>query len=664
MVEQAQVGRGGAPGRKSARFAGVARRGAGRLLVAVSVVLAAPAAGQDAALPTTVVTATRFPTAPETVGSALTVITAEDLAARQAVLVSDVLREVPGLAVNRSGPMGSLTDVRIRGADANHTLVVIDGVKMNDPASTGLFRFEDLRTADVERIEILRGPQATLYGSNTIGGVVSITTKRGRGRPQAEAFGAGGSFRTLDGGVSLGAGDERVDGYVGISGLTTGGSNIASRGGEDDGYWNGTLNANVGLRPFEALELRGTLRWVEAENEYDDFGPDTRDGLLIPTDADLAERRSSVSGRAQAKLATLDGRLEHTLGFSGLSTRSDQLDRGDKTFEFDADRTILDYQANLFLDTTTLVQASHAFTFIAEWQRDDGRSSFAEFEAINNTGLVADWRVTFLDRLTLSAGLRYDVNDQFEDFLSPRITGSYVIPETGTRLRASWGRGVQNPTLVELFGFFANFQGNPDLEPEQSTGWDAGVEQSLLGGRLTISAGVFRNEIEDFVGSELDPATGDFRPVNLEGRTDTQGLELAARARLLRELELRAAYTLTDTDDPDGDQLARRPRHVGSLGLTWSALADRDGRARLRVDLAARYNGSQEDNVFTPAFAQGRRVLDDFWLVDAAASYELLPGLAVVGRVQNLLDQDYEEAFGYRGSGLGAFLGLRGRLAF
>ncbi len=641
------------------------RRRALRLGVAASVLAAATgaASAQEAGgrLPELVVTATRYPVAPETVGSALTVITAEDLATRQTEFVTDILREVPGLAVSAPGPRGSLSAVRIRGAEGNHTLVVIDGVKMNDPASTGLFRFEDLRAADIERIEILRGPQATLYGSNTIGGVVNITTRRGKGAPELRVSAAGGSFGTGEGAVSIGGGDARWDAYLGLSGVRSGGTNVAPRGGEDDGYWQGLLNANLGLRPTENLEIRGVLRWLRAENDYDDFGPDTREGFLIPTDADLADRRSSLSGRLQGKLALFEGQWEHTLGVSALSTESDQLAGGNSTFRFDAERTILDYQSTIQFDTSALVNASHGLTFLAEWQRDDGVSSFAALEATDNLGLVGDYRVTLLDRLTLSAGLRYDVNEQFDDFVSPRLTAALAIPESATKLRASWGRGIQNPSLTELFGFFANFRGNPDLEPEQSTGWDVGIEQSLLAGRVAVSLGYFRNEIDEFIGSEFDPGTGTFRPVNLPGETDTQGIETALAARILDDLELRAAYTYLDTDGIDGRQLDRRSPHVASLGLTWRFAPDADGRRRGTVDLAARYNGSQKDTVFTPAFAQARRTLDDFWLVQASAAFEVLPGVTLFGRVENLLDETYEEAFGFRGSGLGVFVGLSSR---
>ena len=258
-----------------------------------------PEAGTDT--PPVVVTATRYPVDPRTVGSSITVIDAEELEEKQNRVVSDILRDVPGVAVSRSGPVGTLTQVRIRGAESNQTLVIIDGVKVNDPAGGNEFDFANLLSNDIERIEVLRGPQATLYGSNTIGGVINIITKRGKGPVTANLRAEAGSFYTVDGGASVGGGTDTVNAYLGVSGYRTAGTNISENGGEDDGYWNNTVDASIGVTPLDNVELTGTLRNVESRLQFDDFGPDTRDGFLIATDADQENRRSQLSGRAQGK---------------------------------------------------------------------------------------------------------------------------------------------------------------------------------------------------------------------------------------------------------------------------------------------------------------------------------------------------------------------------
>ncbi|MFO1153914.1 MAG: TonB-dependent receptor plug domain-containing protein [Rhodospirillales bacterium] len=265
-----------------------------------------PAADADS--PTVVVTATRYPVDAATVGSSISVITAEDLQQQQTRFVSDILREVPGVAVNRSGTFGSLTQVRIRGAEGNQTLVIIDGVEVNDPANGDEYDFGNLLASDIERIEILRGPQSILYGSNSIGGVINIITKRGTGGVTMTGRGEGGSFGTFNGGGSIGGRNEKVNAYVGLSGYSTEGINISPQGSEDDGYDNATLNSSFGVKPLENLELTGSLRYVWGNLQYDGFGDATNSaGFIVSNDADEEAKTTALSGRAQAKLTLFDG---------------------------------------------------------------------------------------------------------------------------------------------------------------------------------------------------------------------------------------------------------------------------------------------------------------------------------------------------------------------
>lgn len=648
------------------------------LIAAAAMTVSIPALADDEGLPaaeratpTVVVTATRYAVEAETVGSAVTVISEQELQQQQTRFVSDILRDVPGVAVNRSGTFGTATQVRIRGAEGNHTLVIIDGVEVNDPGGGNEFDFGDLLASDIERIEVLRGPQAILYGSNTIGGVINIVTKRGKGVPKVTARAEGGSFHTFDGASSISGGDETVNGYLGLSGFRTAGINISESGGENDGYENMTLNSRVNVKPFELLELSGTLRYVDAELQSDDFGAvSDSDGFIIPNDADEVDERTSLSGRAQAKLTLFDGVFENTVGYSGLRTTSKTESNGAENFNFNAQTNTVDYQGNVFFDTPAFADASHALTFLYERQQQTGDnfstfSGYSNFDSIINNGYAAEYRLGLWERVFLTGGARYDQNNKFEDFTSPRVTGAFLIPETDSRLHASWGKGVQNPTLTELFGFFANFVGNPDLEPENSTGWDVGVEQSFLDKRLVVDATYFNNRIKDFISSEFDAALGASRPINLDGTSKIQGVEVAATAKIMDGLTLKASYTYTDGEDPDGDELVRRPPHLASTSLNYAFLKDDEGRRRANVNLNVDYNGSQKDFVFrSPTFERSTRTLDDYWLVNFAASYEFLPGLAVVGRIENLFDQDYEEVYGYRSPGIGAFAALRGQITF
>lgn len=641
--------------------------------VAHAQIVQLPAA--DADVPPVVVTATRFPVEAETVGSAVTVIEARELEQQQTRFVSDILRQVPGLAVSRTGVVGGLTQVRIRGAEGNHTLVIIDGVRVNDPASGNEFNFADLLASDIERIEVLRGPQATLFGSNTIGGVINIITKRGQKGLTVTGRAEGGSFHTFDGGASIGGSDGTVSGFLGLSGYRTAGVNIAPKGGENDGYDNITLNSNISAKPIEQLEISGTIRYVDADFQYDGFGPNTRNGFFIPTDADRVAKISTLSMRPQAKLTLFDGAFESIVGYSGLRTKSNQYTNNDRTFRFNADVNSVDYQGNVFFDTPEIADASHAITFIFDRRQETGDnfskgSAFfpsrgANFDSIITRGFVGEYRLGLWERLFLTGGARYEDSNKFENRTSPRFTAAYLLRETGTRLHGSWGKGTQNPTLTELFGFFDTFVGNPDLKPENGKGWDVGVEQSLLDKRLVVDVTYFNNRIRDFISSQFIASLGKSQPINLSGTTKIWGVEVSGTAHLYEGLTLRAAYTYTNGEDANGDELVRRAPHIGSAALNYAFLEDHEGRKRANVNVNIAYNGSQEDFVFSPPFfTRSRKSLDAYWLVNLAASYEFLPGIAVVGRIENLLNEDYEQVYGYQNPGIGAYAGLRGQLTF
>lgn len=627
-------------------------------------------AGTAATLPETVVTATRYAVDPRTVGSAITVITAEDLRQKQTQFVSEILRDVPGVSVNRTGVVGGLTTVNIRGAEGNHTQVIIDGVEVNVPSDGNAFDFGDLTAADIERIEVLRGPQATLYGSNTIGGVINIITKRGEGPVTGTFRAEGGSFYTFDGGTSLGGATDLVDFYLGASGIRTAGVNVSENGGENDGYWGSTINAKLGVNPLENLEFDGSLRYNVNRQQFDDFGPDTRRGFQIATDADQESKDHLISGRLQGKLTLFDGTLEQIVGFSGLKSLRNGFDDGDKNFEFDSQRTTVDYQANLFFETPEVFDATHGLTFLYERQDETGRNTGpdfftgenqeVDFDTISTNSFVGEYRIGLWDRLFITAGVRYDDNDTFDDFVSPRFTASYEVRETGTRFHGSWGKGVQNPTLTELFGFFADFIPNPELQPEESRGWDAGVEQSFLDERIVADVTYFNNRITDIIADEFvaGPPSG-LRPINLDGTTKIQGVETTLTAEIIDGLTANGTYTFTDAEDPEGNQLVRRPKHSASGSVNYAFLADEAGRDRANVNLTVRYRGNQRERVFTPTFDSTFETLGDATLVNVAGSYEFYPGLTAIARVENLLDDTTQQAFGFETNGIGAFAGIR-----
>jgi vitamin B12 transporter len=638
---------------------------------------AAPGTAPTLALPEISVTATRTPRRIDEIGSALTVITREELENRQTLAVSDALRSVPGVSVTRTGPLGTLTEVRIRGAEANQTLVLIDGIQVNDPANGLAFDFGNLLVGDIERIEVLRGPQSALYGSEAIGGVVNIVTHRGDGPIGGRASVEAGSFGTVEALASVDGGDDDYAFNISANALRTEGVNISDFGDEDDGFRNLTLNATGRYSPTDFLrfDLAGRYTDSRVDNDPADtalappffitpVNPDTF-GRIVDSSIDQTETEQAFAN-AQATLSLFDGRWEQIVG---ASIYDSVLEFESSTFgpSF-AEGTLfnLDYQSNVYLDTPEFAGAEHVFTILAEREEID-------FSNINQTGrnfvdysIVGQYQVSLIDRIFLTGSVRHDFNDLFEDDTTYRATAAYLLERTGTRFHASYGTGTQQPTPIELFGFgIGTFFGNPDLRPETSRGWDIGVEQSFLDDRLALDATYFENDIEDEInGFFFDPQLGGFTAVNRPGTSETRGVELTATWRdVLHGLDLSGSYTYTDATQPFSDadgspgtfRQIRQPMHTGNFTANYRFL---DGRANL--NLSVDYVGERRDIFFRLPAAPNEVVeLDAYTLVDLAASYRLSDNVELFGRIENLLDEDYEEVFDFNQPGIGAFAGIR-----
>ncbi|WP_185983283.1 TonB-dependent receptor plug domain-containing protein [Aureimonas mangrovi] len=623
------------------------------LSLSASAALPSLASAQEAApfslqLDEVVVSANLVPTPLTKVGSAVTAVEGEELEHRQTRLVSDVLREIPGVAVNRAGPVGQFTQVRIRGSESNQTLVLIDGIRVNDPSADSEFDFAHLLAQEVERVEVLRGPQSALYGSDAIGGVINIVTRRGSGAPTVRIRAEGGSFGTAMGQASVSAGDETYDFIASGAGYRTDGISIASeaRGNsERDGYENATGFAKLNLRPSEIFELSLVGRYVDYKADGDDFF-----GGIGAVDADIETDGKQFFGRAEGKLSLLDGRWDHIFGLG--YTRNERDTTTETTpYGFTGETRRVDYQTNFSFDTPALFDTTHISTFAIQHEENSAVSenAFSSFDrTIDTTGFVGQHQVTFADRLSLTGSLRHDDNDIFEDADTYRLTGAYSFLETGTKLRASFGTGVKNPTLYELYGYSEDYRGNPDLQPEEARGWDVGIDQTLWDGLAFIEATYFDQRIENLITGSGQTS------INLPGESKIDGVELGLTLQLLDGLTARAAYTRTNGEDADGDELVRRPRDIASLNLDYRFGEEE----RAGVNLGIIYNGSQKDLFFDEFFASQVVELDSYVLVNVAGSYRLTDNAEIYGRVENLFDEGYEEVFTYGTPGRAAYAGL------
>ncbi len=607
-----------------------------------------------------VVTASREPRAAREVGSTLSWLDAQTIAARETPFAPELLREIPGVSVNRGGPVGGLTQVRMRGSEGNHTLVLIDGIEANDPAFSSEFNFASLQTLGLDHIEVLRGPQSALYGSDAVGGVISLRSAlpdAGERRFRADI--SGGSHATARTGVSGAIGGEVVSASLSASQYESAGINASQSGNEKDGFRTRTLNGLLQAALQDNLTTRLVLRQTDSEVEEDtqDFNfPYTEtQGLLIDSanETDFHQRY----GLAEVTHGAAGDPFVQRLAISYAGTNNHFRDRGQTTAASRGTRRKAEYDASLHFGTDRL---THTVTAGLQHEELLFRYRAADFAAANQnrtddqTSGVLEYALGFDDRFWLSLSGRHDRNDRFEDATTWRGTASWLLPTAGTRLHASIGEGIANPGFFELFGFIpSSFVGNNRLQPETSQGFDIGIEQSLFDGAVLIDLTAFSADLRDEITTEFDPNFNS-TPVNLAGKSERQGVEVLLQAELNDTWSIFSGYTFVDAEDRDGLEEVRRPRHSGNLNVNY-----RFGEGRGNVNLGTIVNGRQLDNEFVFSTQADRVTLDGFVLVNLAASWAASEHLTVYARIDNLLDEQYEELFSFRSPGRTGYLGVR-----
>lgn len=609
-----------------------------------------PPPPQEQVLPELVVTATRVETPAEQIGSSVTVITAEEIEKSQKQSVAEILRTVPGLDVVRSGGPGQSVSIFTRGTESNHTLVLIDGIEAVDPSVPGnQFDFSALQVDDIERIEIVRGPQSTLYGSDAIGGVIQIFTRRGanaRSHAQVE----GGSFGSHAGRGGVHGGDEYVAYGMTFNLQETDGVSAFSGGEEDDAYENTTLSAYVNAKPSDESTLDFSLRRIEFDTNIDNFDSTT---FAFADDSDTQLHTEQWLARAQGGYRLLDGRWNQRLGLSWTDHDRESEngpEPGNTTLsmsEFSGRKTKFDWVHDFKLDTANVL------TFGLETEKEKAQLSGDQNPETGTDGIFLQDQISFTDEFFATVGVRRDKHDDFGSETTYRIAPAYLLKDTDTRLRASYGTGFKAPSLSELYESFAPFfLANSDLKPERSRGWDLGVEQGLLDGDVRLTATYFHNNIEDLITSVSDPVTftGSFDNVD---EAETKGYELSGRFKVLPELSVGIEYTHTKaTDETTGEDLLRRPRKKAMLFADWQALPE------LGVNLTGRHIGERDDMNFD-VFPFQRVTLDSYNVFDLAFAYTVNTDWTLQTRVENAFDEGYEEAFGLGTQGRAWYAGVR-----
>ena len=612
-----------------------------------------------------VVTASLEPVSINDVASSITIISREQIEQKQVKYLADLLRDVPGFSVSQAGGVGAQTQVRVRGAEANHMLVLVDGIRANDPASADEYQFQYATTANIERIEIIRGPQSSIWGSDAMAGVINIIRSKDARESWLSGSAEGGSFSSFDGAVDGGLSRENFRLQGGISYATTNGINIARAGDEKDGSDNTTANAGLEWDLGDAWTLVASGQYVDAESQFDDV-----DFYVtgLPTDTDRETRAERTYLRGELRFKPTGSRWSGSASIN--YTDSDNKNFYDGVFNSSTAAQVVDARArgSVLLGEEQHHRLTAAFDYIDTDFSQRGEAlpwgDPNQDQSYDQTSLAAEYVGRPLEGLTWTLSGRYNDFSDFDDITTWQTAISYKATEV-IRLRGSIGTGFKAPTFTERYGFYPDqFIGNPDLKPEESTGWELGFDSRWAEQGVSFGAVYFhqnlRNEIGGFV---FDPDTFLFTAVNRDADSNRKGVEVTFGWQLLQHIDIAANYTYTDSTEPMADtdvRELRRPRHMGSLSVQYSFASDR-GYANLNLS----YTGKQYDVFFDPATFLSERVkMDSYTLLDLAGGWKITRSLELIARITNLTDEAYEDVLGYSTRGRGYFGGIRGRFDF
>jgi len=637
----------------------------------VSAIAGAQAASgaSDNPLQEVVVVANRAPTPLDRIGSSVTVLDLQDIQQSQAVITSDLLAQTPGISVSRTGGVGQPTSVFIRGAESDQTVVVIDGVVMNDPSAPGGgYDFQNLLIGDTSRIEILRGAQSTLYGSQAIGGVINIVTADPTQRAGGSASLEGGSHDTGYGTASLGGKSDslvwRIAGnYFGSSGIPSFDEYLGGR--RDCASQIGAAAGQVrfGFTPNLELDLRGY--YMQSRTDFD--GYDTPTGTF--GDDNEYAKNKQVIGYAGLTWHSSDRSLTQRVAAQYTDSEIREYDPeapmnlgspSTETFYGIGRNRRAEYQGTwVFSHTGQLVygaQYEHSTINTDTPAYDVTPSPIEKGVTINSAYVQGQYEVA--TGLTLTVGGRYDHHDVYGGHGTGQVAAAWALADHQTILRASFGQGFKAPSLYQLYSAY----GNPALQPETANSWDAGIERHVWNEQLVVSATYFERTSRDLINffdcTTPSPlcATDPFGYYANIDRSQARGVELVGTLKATSQLSFTANYTYVDVKDTSpgaatyGNQLPRRPQNLGNATATYV------WPFRLSTALAVRYSGPTYDD------AANTVPLGGYVLLDFRASLPIGERAELYGRVENLTDRHYETAYQYGTLGRSAYIG--GRIKF
>ncbi len=602
-----------------------------------------------------VVTGSSQPIASAEIGRAISVLERTDIESLGVEYAADIFRFVPGVAVSRTGGVGGLTQLRLRGSEGNHVLVLIDGIEVSEVGG-GEFDFSSLLARDIERIEVLRGPQSGLYGSNALAGVIQIRTRR-----PAPGFGLSGSIEggendSQQASLSVAGGSERLQGRLNwiYRSSEFDLSEDNSLGGEErDQDLNRTVSGQLSFLASDALrfDLLGRFTNRHADTDGFDFSGGPLQGL--PVDDASSTKTEDLTLGLSSTLTLAEGRSISRLSLELSDNETDATGFGSESRrEQIRAQTTWHWNGALDQRTTVFLQAED------ESYRNTMPFDPSQIPEQNRDllGYGVEHRLSWDDRWFFGATVRRDDNDQFEDVTTFSADAAWQL-SAETRIHASVGTGVTNPTFFEQFGFTpGQFKGNPNLEPEETTGWDLGVEHAFADGDLVVDLTYFDADLEQEIVGFFDLTDFLSTSVNQTQDSERDGLEFSLNYAPAGSFQVSAAVTHLDASEPTGPEV-RRPETTASLSTTWTSA---NGRAQVSGNVI--YNGSQLDTDFRNffvTFAAEQTRLDSYTLLNLNASYRVTKSVEAYLRLNNAFDENYQEVLGYATPGRTGFIGVR-----
>lgn len=606
-----------------------------------------------------VVSATKNRTSTLELANSVTVIDSAEIANRNSYNVFDLLKNEYGVSFTRQGGPGTLSNISIRGGNADYTLVLVDGIEVNlssDPSNVYDFAF--LSTDNIQSIEILRGPQSTLYGSNSLSGVVNVITRKGNGKPNFSLLTEAGSYKTYKTSLGMNGSVSDFNYSVTLGRTKSDGFSAASEkygNFEKDGYQKDNISSRFGYNFGRIAELNLFMNYNSSNTDYDQSGGKYGD------DPTYIFNQEEFSFRGEGKLNLFEGKWNQKIGASIIrNIRKYSFDVSE--FNFASSRSLYDGRKIKFdwNNNFNLIE-NHILTLGGEIEREEASSEYNYFmsslayasyfpqNASSTFGIYLQDQLKIGQNLFSTIGFRLDEHDKFGSALTYRIAPAYIIWQTGTKLKATFGSGFKAPSLFNLYD---PVFGNPDLHPEKSLGFDAGVEQYFVKELISMGVTYFQNNFSDLLGFDKN-----FKAININ-KAKTSGVETFLTVKAMNNLEIKLNYTFTNSKDisdnsPNKNQkLIRRPEQKAGLFVSHSFFN------RLNLNIEFVFVGKRDDLNFSKYPAE-RISLKNYSITNLAAHYDVLNFLRLNIRIENIFNTDYEEVYGYATPGFSIYGGIK-----